>query len=361
MVSFIWAGKSPRVAKNILYLPLSSGGLALPNFLMYYWAAVLVTVRWWFAQPQLNPAVTLESAILGSYAALSNLPYRGVKAGAEVTGPMRATIQVWRSSRAALLGGSSITPLWANPMLPHLLTIPDPASWAKKGIVKLKHVIRREGIISFRELRLGHALPQTFLFRYRQLHHALRAQFPSQVTLEPDPIERVLISGMLDKPLSTLYMHLTVAHDVKTNRLMAKWQADIPSLGEEESEECLTTFIPSMIAARDRFVQLKFLHRAYYTPQRLANIYPGLSPSCNRCGVEVGSFFHTVWSCIKLCPYWTSVADILGNICGIKIPLNPLTMLLSHLDDIEGDRYIKLCLTYSLFYARREILLRWKQ
>lgn len=83
---------------------------------------------------------------------------------------------------------------------------------------------------------------------------------------------------MLDKPLSSLYLYLTVAHEVKNNRSMAKWQEDIPSLGEEEWEECLTTFVPSMIAAKDRFIQLKFIHRAYYTPQRLAKIYPGLSP-----------------------------------------------------------------------------------
>lgn len=36
VISFIWAGKAPRVAKAILYLPLSGGGLALLNFLIYY-------------------------------------------------------------------------------------------------------------------------------------------------------------------------------------------------------------------------------------------------------------------------------------------------------------------------------------
>lgn len=51
---------------------------------------------------------------------------------------------------------------------------------------------------------------------------------------------------------------------------------------------------------------------------------------------------------------------MLGDIWGIDIPLDTLILLLSHLEDIEGDRYVKLCLTYSLFYARREILLRWK-
>lgn len=71
LTTFIWAGRPPRVAKKILYLPLSGGCLALQNFFLYYWAAVLVTVRWWFSQPRQNSAV-----ILGSYAALTNLVYR---------------------------------------------------------------------------------------------------------------------------------------------------------------------------------------------------------------------------------------------------------------------------------------------
>lgn len=54
---------------------MSGGGLSLPNFQLYYQEAVLVTVRWWFYQPRKNPAVTLEAAILGSYAALSNLVF----------------------------------------------------------------------------------------------------------------------------------------------------------------------------------------------------------------------------------------------------------------------------------------------
>lgn len=115
-----------------------------------------MTVRWWFSQPCQNPAVTLEAAVMGSYAALSNLPYRGIKATPAVTGPMKTTIHVWRSSRGALLQPATVSPhipLWANPMLPHLFSVPDPAAWARRGITKLKQVMSRGGIQSFRELQ----------------------------------------------------------------------------------------------------------------------------------------------------------------------------------------------------------------
>ena len=61
-------------------------------------------------------------------------------------------------------------------------------------------------------------------------------------------------------------------------------------MGEEEWKDCITTYIPSMIAVKDRFTQLKFLHRAYYTPHRLARIYPHLDPNCPRCMTVKGTF-----------------------------------------------------------------------
>lgn len=82
--------------------------------------------------------------------------------------------------------------------------------------------------------------------------------------------------------------------------------------------------------------------------------------SCQRCRQEVDTFWHMVWSCPKLRPFWMAVASTLSNVTGLNIPVDPQILLLSHLEDVEGDRYCKLCLTFSLYYARREILLRWK-
>lgn len=50
----------------------------------------------------------------------------------------------------------------------------------------------------------------------------------------------------------------------------------------------------------------------------------------------------------------------LGELSDAQIPLDPLVLLLSYLEEVEGDRYVKLCITFSLFYARREMILKWK-
>lgn len=79
--SFIWNGTLPQLTKSTRHLPVQMGGLALPNFQVYYWAAVLVTMYWWFEGPHCNAAVCVEAAWLGSPLDLQNLVYR-------VRGPM---------------------------------------------------------------------------------------------------------------------------------------------------------------------------------------------------------------------------------------------------------------------------------
>lgn len=141
--SFICGGKTPRIAKRKLQLPLSSGGLALPCFRKYYWAAVLVTVRWWFKQTRFNPMVNLEAAIMGSYSTLTNLVYRGTKASPQAL-PMRTTVLVWEKVTAAVGTPDTIsphTPLWGNPKLSHFRSIPDPSVWARFGIVKMQQIM----------------------------------------------------------------------------------------------------------------------------------------------------------------------------------------------------------------------------
>ena len=195
--TFVWQASVPRVGRPILQLPLSEGGLALPNFRKYYWAAVLVSVRWWFTQDHTNPSVTLEAAIMGSYAGLTNLVYRGVRANNQITAPMRATVVVWGQVSRLLVEPGSFSPhipLWGNPSLPHLRTVPDPQLWARYNITTLRDVMPEGRLLSFGVLKTKFGLPPWMFFRFLQLRHAIRAQFPDPITVEPHLVERLLTS-----------------------------------------------------------------------------------------------------------------------------------------------------------------------
>lgn len=147
-------------------------------------------------------------------------------------------------------------------------------------------------------------------FRYFQLLHAFHKQFPPSLTLESDPVESLLIAKVIDKPLSSLYFCLSIAPTNKLDRTFAKWQVDIPDLTEEEWEDCLSSFVTNMISAWNRFLQIKFLHRAYFTPKRLMVMNPAVPVSCPRCSTQAASFLHMVWSCPLLDAYRLAVLEI---------------------------------------------------
>lgn len=96
-------------------------------------------------------------------------------------------------------------------------------------------------------------------FRYYQLQHATQAQFADPLTLQTDSVERLLISNILDKPLSSLYFYLSLAHMTSLTNVYNKWKVDVPELTEEEWEEAVTDYINKMISAKDRFILIKFL------------------------------------------------------------------------------------------------------
>ena len=53
ILSFIWAGKIPRIQKINLERPKLAGGFALPNMLLYYWAANIQMLKKWCHRPNI--------------------------------------------------------------------------------------------------------------------------------------------------------------------------------------------------------------------------------------------------------------------------------------------------------------------
>lgn len=59
---FIWQHYRPRIKFNIFYLPKDKGGLALPNFKFYYWAAQLVAIVTWIRGNEEAKRIQIEQA-----------------------------------------------------------------------------------------------------------------------------------------------------------------------------------------------------------------------------------------------------------------------------------------------------------
>lgn len=163
-----------------------------------------VSAYWWFQGSRTNGATCLEATFLGSLMDLRNLIYRGPRPYRFVPGPTCITLRIWKPAMWRFSTSRQLSPaqlLWGNPGLHHLHTIQDPQLWALYGIKTIGDVMPMGTLLSFSQLSQRFGLPGWMLFRYFQMRHSVRAQFPQSPTIKTDPIEDMLTPGDLDKPL----------------------------------------------------------------------------------------------------------------------------------------------------------------
>lgn len=65
-----------------------------------------------------------------------------------------------------------------------------------------------------------------------------------------------------------------------------------------------------LVSARDRLIQLKFMHMIYYIPAKQAKIYPATSVESLRCSQSPADFSHIFWHCSVVQEFWAAVEKI---------------------------------------------------
>lgn len=214
-------------------------------------------------------------------------------------------------------------------------------------------------LMSFALMSRTYGLPGWMFFRYAQLCHAARAQFPVPPHLQLDPLEDLLSSSDLEKPLSALYNTLLPREIPKMDRLWNAWKSDIPTLDREDWEACLEHGPKLVISAGDKLTQTKFLHRVYFTPAILSKIYPDRDPHCPRCQTQIGTYLHMFWDCPALSKFWLGVYDHLNIRMDLSVPKTPELALLGIHEDEHRSHHSKILISLLFYYAKKEILSRW--
>ena len=111
---------------------------------------------------------------------------------------------------------------------------------------------------------------------------------------------RLLGEYMTSKAISLTYLKLVNNAPNTVLSVRDKWSSDLGELNDDDWMEALASPKESAIRSRFRLVQLKVLHRVYYTPVTLKKMGRLASGECHRgCGTP-GTFFHVIWSCTEL-------------------------------------------------------------
>lgn len=172
-------------------------------------------------------------------------------------------------------------PLWLNPTLEHFYSLPDPYAWTHFKIKTVTQIILDKSLISFSQLISDFNIPQSYSFRFLQLSHAFSCQFSgSPLQLVQSALEKLLRLDCTKNAASKLYLHLTTVSLPNLEKLRSKWSKDIPELNEDDLDNIWDSPFNSLVSLRDRLIQFKIGHRAYYTPHIINKINSDSAPGC---------------------------------------------------------------------------------
>ena len=111
---------------------------------------------------------------------------------------------------------------------------------------------------------------------------------------------------------------------------------------------------------RHRLAQLKLVHRAYFTPDKMHKINGELSFLCWRCTKLKGTFFHIFWSCSLIHNFGSSVTETISLCLKTHIPDSPKLCLLGTAHSDPWNAQQKTYIDLALLAARKCITRQWK-
>ncbi|KAI5628117.1 hypothetical protein C0J50_8261, partial [Silurus asotus] len=165
--SFLWSGKPPRIRKTLLQRCRLSGGLALPNFQIYYWAAHIQKLNFWSDSAESTWCnLELLSCRSSSVSALLCSPFP-VKPYQYTDNPVVLnTLKIWFQFRRhfKFRALSALGPLNRNNLFHPSLLDSAFSLWHEKGVKQLYNLYKDGVFRSFTSLSLEYGLPTAHFF-----------------------------------------------------------------------------------------------------------------------------------------------------------------------------------------------------
>ncbi len=205
VLEFIWNKRVPQLHKTVLQKPKRDGGMALPNFLYYYWAANNQPVLHWMRADNDSPAWCLMESSFCTPASLSALITSSpvsvkLKTGNNIL--VKSTLRIWSQFYKHV--GAQTPPLCIllckNPVF--LPSMQDNAFelWFQIGVCTVRNLFVDGVFASFQQLAEKFHLPISHLFRHLQVRDFYRKMYRDfQHTPADAPIDKILKAPMVMK------------------------------------------------------------------------------------------------------------------------------------------------------------------
>uniref|UniRef100_A0A8C5R0F1 Reverse transcriptase domain-containing protein n=1 Tax=Leptobrachium leishanense TaxID=445787 RepID=A0A8C5R0F1_9ANUR len=365
---FVWSGRRPRIARRLMYIPKTSGGLALPNLKLYLSAALLTQIAEWHLPIAQKRWVDIENDMMLP----DLLPFfmwlpKSARKDQRLRCPLVShSLHTWDTlSRKFSLTAeiSPLLPLYRNPWFLPGMTPQDFNVYDQGDISRIADLMVDGHLRTYADIATELPLTSRDLFRYLQLSSFVSQHNIKQAaTLTPTWFEKICLRGTTFKgAISSIYQSLVLHGHPGHFPYMLKWQADIgEELDEEDWSEIWEANFKSSGCITHMEQSVKTLFRWYLTPVRLHHMHAIPNGLCWRgCG-QLGTYYHQWWLCPKLRPYWATLADWLHQALERPVEINPWTFLLSR--PVEGLlRCENKLIARVTLIARRALARHWNQ
>ena len=197
---FIWNKKIPRIRKECLERWKEEGGLAMPNYMHYYWASNTskLNILIWPSEGEQMPLWALMEQRSHSPIALSSLICALLPISKRPLGHNPVTqgsLKIWKQLRIhfGCKQGLPLAPILANTLFPPSLIDTTFQLWTREGVGLVRDFFREGNFMAFQQLRAKLNIPQSHFFRYLQVRSFIKKHFsPSLKNIQSGWLEECL-------------------------------------------------------------------------------------------------------------------------------------------------------------------------
>nr|XP_057947055.1 uncharacterized protein LOC131140546 [Doryrhamphus excisus]XP_057947056.1 uncharacterized protein LOC131140546 [Doryrhamphus excisus]XP_057947057.1 uncharacterized protein LOC131140546 [Doryrhamphus excisus] len=278
---------------------------------------------------------------------------------------IHSMIRIWKQIKASynLNSISPALPIDRNPTFAPSGLGGSFAKWSQKGIKCVGHLYIQGIFASFSQLQHKFGLENNSFFQYLQIRDYIRKHM-EDFRNESKTLINECLKLTIDEPklITRIYKALLSMTPSPAHIHKHKWEKELgETITEDLWDSALEKINTCSHSARHCLIQFKIIYMLHFSKEKLHNIYPDVSPICDKCRSSKATHLHSYALCPKIYSFWSGVFDIMSKVLGIVLKPEPLLIILGVSESFQMLNKAQQCfISYGLIIAKKLILMLWK-
>uniref|UniRef100_A0A1A8LYQ6 Reverse transcriptase domain-containing protein n=2 Tax=Nothobranchius pienaari TaxID=704102 RepID=A0A1A8LYQ6_9TELE len=369
--TFIWKKTVPRIRREFLERQKEEGGLALPNYMHYYFAANIHKLLFWVKglDEDETPIWVHMERYVASPVSLRSLVCAPLPLSKHLytNNPVISnSLKIWTQFRLHFGNRNALlaAPIYGNHLFSPALGGTAFREWHRAGVECVKHLFKNGIFMSAAQLEKDYGISsKTNYFRYLQVRDFVKKSLsPSLELPQSGWIDELMGTDPTAKgTISTLYASIQNVASPSLDNVRRKWEEELGlDISEVDWGGAVDLVHSASVCIRHGLIQFKVLHRLHLSKEKLARMYRGSDPTCPRCKQVPANLCHMFWSCPRLKDFWANIFRTFSLIFNEDMEPMPLTAIFG-----VAPRETRLtasqrkAIAFTSLLARRLILFNW--